>query len=153
MSSSPHVKLRNLSGPPDNMSLDMEKSGFIRNDTPADNLNFPSGDFNAAHAGRIDAAPRVEVRELVRLRILIAVRMTADQHLFSLRNPLVAVLFDLMLLVEILDRTGRILEPERVQAPPEVLQGKHRQPPELVIGEIPLMAVNHQYFLTVLPAS
>lgn len=124
-----HVKFPDFSGAPDHVSFDVKQAGLIGDHTPANDLNFAAGYFDAAHTGRINAAPRVEVREFFRLRIFVTVCMSADQHLLSFRDPLVAVLLDLMLLVEILDGTGRVLKSEGMKAPPEIFEGKHRQPP------------------------
>ena len=147
----PDIEFPDRIRPAHNFPFDLEQAVLIHARFPPDQLNLATGDFDGGDACRIDAAARIEVRQIFGLRIFETMRMSADQHFFMLLDPLHVVFFDFMPFVHVFHGTCRALDAECVQEPPKVLQGKHRRVPKLIVGQIALHAVDDEYFLFRLP--
>lgn len=137
--------------PAHDFPFDLKHPILIHPCFPSDQLDLTTGNLDGRDACWIDAATRIEVRQIFGLRIFEAVRMAADQHFFMLLDPLHVVFFDFMPFVHIFHGTCRALDAESVQEPPKILQGKHRRIPELIVRHIALHAVDDEYFLFRLP--
>lgn len=100
--------------------LYLKQAFFVVRCSPPHQLNHPPGNFNAGDSGWINTTARIEIGKFSLSRILITVRMAADQHRLMFFDPFVKILFYLMPFVYILYRAGRIFYSECMHMPPEI---------------------------------
>ena len=105
-------------------------------------------DFNRRHAGRVDATTCIEIREIPIAWIFQTMGMPTNKHGAIFLNPIGIILLNLMAFIGILNGTGRILKTQGMKMAPEIFQRQHTEIPALVIGEVPLMSMNHKDILS-----
>jgi len=124
---------------------------FVSPDSPFDEHDLAFEYLDPGDAPGVDAAAGVEVRQVLAFGEFGPVGMATDQHFAIGFDPPVVHFLDLVPLIDILGRAGRILEPNDMHQAPEIAHQQHRDNPELVIHQITLVAMDDQDFLASLP--